>query len=84
MQLTIRVPEEYGEKINALSKRMGLKRSDVIRMALKKFLDENGKEVDRYPFKKIKSLLGIAESGIKDLGQRHRHYLIKKIRGGIK
>lgn len=84
MQLTIRVPEEYGEKINSLSKRMGLKKSDVIRIALKKFFEENEKEVNQYPFKKIESLLGVAESGIKDLGHRHRHYLIRKIRGGFK
>lgn len=82
MQLTVRMPNEYTEKLNWLSKKMGLKRSDVVRLALKRFLDENIEAIDQPPFQKIKSILGVAESGIKDLGQRHRHYLIQKIRRG--
>jgi metal-responsive CopG/Arc/MetJ family transcriptional regulator len=82
MQLTVRMPDEYTEKLNSLSKKMGLKRSDVVRLALKRFLDENSEAIDQPPFQKIKSILGVAESGINDLGQRHRYYLIKKIRRG--
>jgi Arc/MetJ-type ribon-helix-helix transcriptional regulator len=82
MQLTVRMPDEYTAKLNSLSKRMGLKRSDVVRLALKRFLDENSDGIDQPPFQKIKSILGLAESGIKDLGQHHRHYLIQKIRRG--
>ena len=82
MQLTVRVSEEYTQKLNLLSKKMGLKRSDVVRLALKQFLDENSEGIDQPPFQKIKSMLGVAESGIKDLGQRHRHYLIQKMRRG--
>jgi len=83
MQLTVRMPDEYTEKINGLSKKMGLKRSDVVRLALKRFFDENTEEIGSSPFEKIKSMLGVAESGIKDLGQRHRHYLIQKVRRGF-
>jgi len=82
MQLTVRMPDEYTEKLNSLSKKMGLKRSDVVRLALKRFLDENSEAIDQPPFQKIKSILGVAESGINDLGQRHHHYLIQKIRRG--
>ncbi len=82
MQLTVRISEEYTKKLNSLSKNMGLKRSDVVRLALKRFLDENNELNDQLPFEKVRSMLGIAESGIKDLGQRHRHYLIQKIRRG--
>jgi len=82
MQLTVRMPDEYTEKLNSLSKKMGLKRSDIVRLALKRFLDENSDGINQAPFQKIKSILGLAESGIKDLGQRHRHYLIQKIRRG--
>ncbi len=80
MQLTVRMCDEYSEKLNLLSKKMGLKRSDVVRLALKRFLDENNEVIDQHPFQKIKNILGVAESGVKDLGQRHRHYLIQKIR----
>jgi metal-responsive CopG/Arc/MetJ family transcriptional regulator len=82
MQLTVRMPDDYTEKLNSLSKKMGLKRSDVVRLALKRFLDENNEEIHQLPFEKVKTILGVAESGIKDLGQRHRHYLIQKIRRG--
>ncbi len=82
MQLTVRIPEEYTKKLELLSKNMGLKRSDVVRLALKRFLDENNELNDQVPFEKVRSILGIAESGIKDLGQRHRHHLIQKMTRG--
>ncbi len=82
MQLTVRVSEEYTQKLNLLSRKMGLKRSDVVRLALKQFLDENSEGIYQPPFQKVRSMLGVAESGIKDLGQRHRHYLIQKMRRG--
>ncbi len=80
MQLTVRVPDEYKKKIAMLAEKMGLKRSDIARMALKQFVEENLKSDQRTPFQKVSHLLGTAESGIKDLGQSHRDYLIKKIR----
>ncbi len=75
MQLTVRMPDEYMEKLNGLSKKMGLKKSDIVRLALKQFLDENSEGIYQPPFQKVRSILGVVESGIKDLGQRHRHYL---------
>jgi hypothetical protein len=82
MQLTVRVPDEYGEKIAVLAKMTGLKKSDIARLAMKQFIDENLNSTKTIPFQKVKHLLGTAESGIKDLGQHHRHYLGKKIRKG--
>ena len=82
MQLTIRVPEEYRDKIAVLAENMGLKKSDIARMALKQFIEENLPKDQDKAFKKVRHLLGSAESGIKDLGQRHREYLIKRIRKG--
>jgi predicted transcriptional regulator len=82
MQLTIRMPQEFNEKIEILAEKMGLKKSDIARLALKEFIEENLAADDRVPYDKVKHLLGAAESGIKDLGQRHREHLIKKIRKG--
>ena len=81
MQLTVRMPDEYKKKIELLSRRLGLKKSDVVRLAVKQFTEENLKIDDRPPYERIRSLIGIAESGIKDLGQRHRHYIVKKLKG---
>lgn len=80
MQLTVRMPDEYKTKLSKLTKEMGIKRSDIVRLALKEFIEENLKLDPRTPYEKVSDLLGTAESGIKDLGQRHRDYLIKKIR----
>ena len=80
MQFTIRMPDEYGEKVSALAKRMGLKKSDIARLALKQFIDGNLDDEQDAPYQKVKHLLGSTESGINDLGQRHREYILEKIR----
>ena len=80
MQLTVRMPDEYKSELAELTKEMGLKRSDIVRMALRQFIEENLKRKSITPFEKVSNLLGTAESDIKDLGQRHRDYLIEKIR----
>ena len=80
-QLTIRISEEYISKMEQIAKSSGLKKSDISRMAIQKFLNEysNNKEADLYS--KAKRLIGVVESGIPDLGQNHRDYFIKKIKG---
>ena len=79
MQLTIRMPEKQMAMIEYIAKEMELKKSDVTRIALKKFIEEYNDSTEK-PFTKVKHLLGIVESGMPDLGQRHRDYLIKKIK----
>jgi len=80
MQFTIRLPDEYGEKISALARAMGLKKSDIARLALKQFVDGNLDNDQGTPYQKVKHLLGNAKSGTKDLGQRHRDHILEKIR----
>jgi hypothetical protein len=58
---------------------MGLKKPDITRMAIRSYI-EKYEESESNPFSKVKSLIGIAESGITDLGQNHRKYLIEKIK----
>jgi metal-responsive CopG/Arc/MetJ family transcriptional regulator len=79
-QLTIRMPKEYLYKIEQIAKLSGLKKSDVTRMAIRKFLDEYSNEEETDLYSKAKRLVGIVESGMSDLGQNHRDHLIKKIR----
>ena len=45
-----------------------MKRSEVTRLAIKKFLAEYGNDDDLRPFDRVKHLLGIVESSKKDLG----------------
>lgn len=80
MQLTVRMSDEYNEKIVLLAKKMGLKRSDIVRIAIKEFIEERLPADQKKPYEKVRSLLGIAESGINDLGLNHREHIIKKIK----
>ena len=81
MQLTLRVPDEQMVRIDQIARKMGLKKSDVTRMAINKFVEDFGGEAsETKPYHRIKYLLGVAESGITDLGHRHREHLIRKIR----
>ena len=49
-------------------------------MAIQKFLKEYNNEEEADLYSKAKRLIGVVESGISDLGQNHRKYLIKKIK----
>lgn len=80
MQMTIRIPDEYMSKIKQMAKSMGLKRSDITRMAIKKFIAEYEMQKEPTPYTKAQHLLGVIESGITDLGQNHRDYLVERIR----
>jgi metal-responsive CopG/Arc/MetJ family transcriptional regulator len=80
-QFTIRMPEEYFAKIEQIAKSSGLKKSDITRMAIRKFLEEYSSEKEADLYSKAKRFVGVVESGISDLGQNHRKYFIKKIRG---
>ena len=80
-QLTIRMPEEYFARLDQIAKSSGLKKSDVTRMAIRKFIEEYNSEESADLYSKAKRLIGVVESGIADLGQNHREYFIRKIKG---
>ena len=81
MQLTIRASDDLMLKIEQIAKEMGLKKSDVTRMALTKFADEYTLKIGaQKPYNRVKHLIGVTESGVTDLGQQHRDHLIKKIK----
>ena len=84
MQITIRMPDKYGKILEQLSKKTGLRRTDIIRLAMRQFLEGNPEANDRYPYRVVNHLLGVAESGIPDLGQSHRSHLIEQMKKGSK
>lgn len=79
MQIRINVPEGLNDKINDLTKKLRLKKSEIIRLALEQFLKDHY-DNENQPYEKVKNLIGIAESGIIDLGTNHRKYLNMKIK----
>ena len=82
MQITVRIPNDYGNRLDRVSKQMGVRRSDIIRLAMKQFLEGTGDTGRQSPYARVHHLLGLVQSEVKDLGQSHRKYLIQKVRRG--
>lgn len=78
-QLTLRLPVTLARKLDRAATQLRRKRSEVIRLALEQFLDT---EVEMRPVERVRDLLGSIESGIPDLGQRHREYLLRRLHHG--
>jgi predicted transcriptional regulator len=78
-QLTLRLSAELAEQLDRAAKRLNRKRSEVVRLALEQFL---AVQVEERPIERVRDLLGRVESGVPDLGQRHRDYLVKRLRDG--
>ena len=78
-QLSMRLPSDLAEKLERSARRMKRKRSELVREALELYLNS---EPETRPIERVRDLLGSIASGRSDLGQRHRDYLIRRIRRG--
>jgi hypothetical protein len=79
-QLTVRLPANLEKDIAILAKKLHLKRSDIVRMALESFVKQADEREEKSPYDKVKSLLGSVKSGIPDLGESHREHLLKRMK----
>ncbi len=79
-QVTVRLPETLNKNISAFARKMRLKRSDIIRLALENFVGSTQTKENDNPFERVKDLIGSISSGAPDLGTRHREHLISRIR----
>ena len=77
-QLTIRLPDELSAMLEAAALRLRRKRSEVVRMALEQFLRNRSEPVGR----RVESLFGSLETGVPDLADRHREYVLESLRSG--
>lgn len=78
-QLTMRLPADLAAKLEESARRLRRKRSEVVREALEHYLES---EPEVRPIERVRDLLGSVASGRRDLGRRHREYLIRRLRGG--
>lgn len=78
-QLTVRLSDDLDRGISELVKKLRLKRSDIVRMALEKFVGEFQDEAAR-PYDKVRQLIGSISTGIPDLGKAHRNHLLKRFK----
>jgi len=79
-QLTVRLPGALHERLARAAKRLGLKRSDLARMAIQQYLDEAERTTRPRPYDGVRDLIGSLDSGVTDVGSRHREYLIARFR----
>jgi metal-responsive CopG/Arc/MetJ family transcriptional regulator len=79
-KVTIRLPDDLEEDLSALSKRLRLKRSDIVRIALQRFIEESKTIKETIPYDRVADIIGAISSGISDLGEAHRQHLTKKIK----
>ena len=78
-QLTMRLPADLAAKLEESARRLRRKRSEVVREALEHYLES---EPEVRPIERVRDLLGSVASGRRDLGRRHREYLIRRLRRG--
>jgi len=79
-QITVRLPEDLSEDLSGIAKRLRLKRSDIVRMALENFIGEVEGRREGTPYDRVKALIGGVATGVPDLGESHRKYLIERMR----
>ena len=80
-QLTVRLPADLRSALDKASRKTGLKNSEIVRLALRGYLHIPGGPEKR-PAERVRSLLGSLESGVPDLAERHREYILESLRSG--
>jgi metal-responsive CopG/Arc/MetJ family transcriptional regulator len=80
-QLTVRLPKDLGVALEAASRKMRRSSSEIVRMALRQFLQVPSKD-GKTRAQHVRTLLGSLESGIPDLAERHREYILESLKHG--
>lgn len=79
-QMSVRLPSDLAEKLRENAELRGVDRSDVVRDALRFYLE--GESDAERPWERIGDLAGSATGGPPDLGARHREHLRELLGGG--
>lgn len=80
-QITVRLPAPLGRTLRRTSRRLGRRTSDVVRMALEAFL-QGAPPTGGKPAERVERLIGSLASGVPDLAERHREYLLATLKHG--
>lgn len=80
-QLTVRLPRDLREALEKATHHTGLKSSEIVRMALRGYLHVPAGP-DKRPAERVRTLIGALESGVPDLAERHREYILESLRNG--
>lgn len=80
-QITVRLPASMGRTLRRTSRRLGRRPSEIVRMALDAFL-RDAPPADRKRAARVEGLIGSLSSGIPDLAERHREYVLASLKHG--
>ena len=78
-QIAVRLSPELGRALHAAARHMQRKPSEIVRMALRQYLELPGPEGIR-PVDRVRGLLGSLESGVPDLGRKQRAAVLESVR----
>lgn len=79
LQITVRVPEDLARKVKQASRRLQRKKSEIVRMALRAFL-ESSHTPGRRAVERVRGLMGSLESGVPHLAERHRAHILESLK----
>lgn len=77
-QLTVRIPKDLRDALDRASRNSGLKTSEIVRLALQRHLGLSQGRNQR-PAERVRKLLGGLASGVPDLGEDHRRYILESL-----
>lgn len=80
-QFTVRLPADLTEALTRASRKSGRKSSDIVRAALREYLNAPSSDGPR-PAERVRGLIGSLDSGVADLAEQHRQYLIESLSRG--
>jgi hypothetical protein len=80
-QLTIRLPADLSGALERASRQSGRKTSDIVRAALRDYLNAPSTSGPR-PAERVRGLIGSLSSGLPDLAEQHRKYIIESLTRG--
>ncbi len=80
-QMTVRIPEDLKKDLDEASHKMERKSSEIVRMALRAFLQGTPGTQTR-PGDRVRGLLGSLESGVPQLAERHRESIVESLKNG--
>ncbi len=78
-ELTVRLPTELRQALDQASKKMNRKNGEIVRIALGQFLGVMPGTTEK-PIERVRGLIGSLESGIADLAEQHRAYVLKSLK----
>jgi predicted transcriptional regulator len=81
-QITVRLPRDLQRALREAADRTNRKRSEIVRMAVREYLGLTARRQGGPP-DGVRALIGSIESGIPDLAENHRKYVLEALtRGG--